>query len=138
MALELNGAIFVLDFSSPVIENAAYSKRDPGWDYPCGRVCRITCPANPLLQSLGIMGRPSRVLRYWQDQIDGAINWLAQLEEDEQIRVRTEAVLACGFSPSGRTPQVALQVARFPMHGGTQRALDDTMDFFGRSGPIRP
>lgn len=224
MAFGPDGAMYVLDFSSPVIENTAYSKRDPGRDHFRGRVWRITYPANPLLQRPEIVGRPSsvllellkeyenttrhfarrelqqrhpdevvpalkqwvaalepadpqherlllealwiyqglevvapellyellqaedyrarvaatRVLRYWQDQVDDAIDWLARLVEDEHIRVRMEAVLACGFSSSGRAPEVALQAARFPMDAGMREALDDTMDFFERSFSNEP
>ncbi len=224
MAFGPEGAMCVLDFSSPVIENTAYSKRDPGRDHSRGRVWRISYPANPLLQQPGIVGRPSRVLldlfneyenttrhfarrelqqrrpdevvpaleewvaalepadprherlllealwiyqglevvepdllykllqtedyraraaatrvlRYWQDKIDDSIDWLAKLVEDEHIRVRMEAVLACGFSSSGRAPEVALQAARFPMDTGMQKALDDTMGFFERSSSTRP
>lgn len=224
MAFGPDGAMYVLDFSSPVIENTAYSKRDPGRDHSRGRVWRITYPANPLLQPPRIVGRPSRalldllkeyenttrhlarrelqqrdpaeivpaleqwlatlepadpqherlllealwiyqglevvepdllykllqaedyrareaatrVLRYWQDRIDNSIDWLARMVEDEHIRVRMEAVLACGFSSSARAAEVALQAARFPMDAGMQKALGDTMDFFERSGSIEP
>ena len=224
MAFGPDGAMYVLDFGSPVVENTACSKRDPGRDHSRGRVWRITYPANLPLQPPRIVGRPSRalldllkqcestphhfarrelrrrrpeevvpaleewvaalepagpqherlllealwiyqglevvepdllyrllqaedyraraaatrVLRYWQDRIDEAIDWLARLVEDEHIRVRMEAVLACGFSSSGRAPEVALQAARFPMDTGMQKALDDTMDFIERSSSIRP
>lgn len=62
MAFGPDGAMYVLDFSSPVIENTAYSKRDPGRDHSRGRVWRITYPANPLLKQPEIAGRPSPVL----------------------------------------------------------------------------
>lgn len=80
----------------------------------------------------------TRELRHWQDKIGHSIDWLAQLVEDEHIRVRMEAVLACGFSSSGRAPEVALQAARFEMDPGMQKALDDTMDSFERSSSTRP
>ena len=221
MAFGPDGAMYVLDFSSPVIENTAYAKRDPGRDHSRGRVWRITYPANPPLKQPRIVGQPSpvllellreyenttrhfarrelqqrnpdevvpalekwvatldpadpqherlllealwiyqglevvepgllyrllqardyrartaatRVLRYWQHKIDDSIDWLAKLVEDEHIRVRMEAVLACGFSSSERAPEVALQAARFTMDPGMQKALDDTMVFFERSRP---
>ena len=219
-----DGAMYVLDFCSPVIENTAFSKRDQGRDHYRGRVWRITYPANPLLKQPAIVGRPSpvlldllkeyenttrhfvrrelqqrnpdevipvlekwiaaldsadpqhehlllealwlyqglevveldllnrllqakdyraragatRVLRYWQDRVDNSIALLAKLVEDEHIRVRLEAVLACGFSSSERAPEVALQAAKFTMDAGMQKALDDTMNFFDRSRSTRP
>ena len=138
MAFGADGAMYVLDFSSPVIENTGYSKRDQGRDHSHGRVWRIIYPANPLLQPLGIVDRPSRPLRYRQNQVDYAIDRMAQLVEDEHIRVCLEAVPACGFCASGRAPEVVLQAARFPMDSGMQRALDDTMNFFEGSDSIRP
>ena len=214
-----DGAMYVIDFCSPVIENTAFHKRDPGRDHYRGRVWRITYPANPLLKQPSIVGEPSPVLldllkeyenttrhfarrelqqrnpdevmpdlekwvaaldpadpqherlllealwiyqglevvepdllnrllqakdyraraaatgvlRYWQDRIDNSIDLLAKLVEDEHIRVRLEAVLACGFSSSERAPEVALQAAKFTMDPGIQKALDDTMNFFERS-----
>ena len=78
------------------------------------------------------------MLRYWQDRIDNSIDLLAKLVEDKHIRVRLEAVLACGFSSSERAPEVALQAAKFTMDLGIQKALDDTMNFFERSRSTRP
>ena len=78
------------------------------------------------------------MLRYWQGRIDNSIDLLAELVEDEHIRVRLEAVLACGFSPSERAREVALQAAKFTMDPGMQKALDDTMNFFERSRSTRP
>ena len=219
-----DGAMYVLDFFSPVIENTSFSKRDPGRDHYRGRVWRITYPANPLLKQPRIVGQPdpvlldllkeyenttrhfarrelqqrdpdevipalekwvaaldpadpqherlllealwiyqgldvvepdllnrllqakdyrareaaTRVLRYWQDRIDNSIDLLAKLVEDKHIRVRLEAVLACGFSSSERAPEVALQAAKFTMDLGIQKALDDTMNFFERSRSTGP
>ena len=219
-----DGAMYVLDFFSPVIENTDFSKRDPGRDHYRGRVWRITYPANPLLKQPRIVGQSSpvlldllkeyenttrhfarrelqqrnpdevipalekwiaaldpadpqherlllealwiyqglevvepnllnrllqakdyrareaatRVLRYWQDRIDNSIDLLAKLVEDRHIRVRLEAVLACGFSSSERAPEVALQATKFTMDLGIQKALDDTMNFFERSRSTRP
>ena len=59
---------------------------------------------NRLLQAKDYRARArpaARVLRYWQDRIDNSIDLLAKLVEDENIRVRLEAVLACGFSSIG-------------------------------------
>lgn len=130
--------MYVLEFSSRAIENAANSKRVPERDHSRGLVWHTTYPANPLLQSPRIVGRPGRVLPYWQDQIDNATDRLARLVEDGHIRVRMNAVLACGFSSSRRVPEVAVQASRFPTHAGTQKALDDTTAFFERSDSIRP
>ena len=138
MAFVTDGAMYVLDFRSPVIENSASLKRDPGSDHSRGRVWRIACAANPPLQPLAIVDRPSRLLRYRQGQIDNAVDRMVQLVEDVHIRVRLEAVLACGSSSSGRAPAVAQQASRVPMDLGMREALDDTMGVFERPGSIRP
>lgn len=138
MTFGAGGAMFFLDFSSSVIENNAYSRRGPGSDDSRARVWRITCTPNPLLQSSGIVGRPSRVLLYWHVQIDNAVDWLAQLVEDEHNWVRMEVVPACGFSPSGRAQEVALQRAGCPMDAGMKKAMGHTMDIIEGSGSLRP
>jgi hypothetical protein len=93
-----------------------------------------------LLQAKDYRARAAatRVLRHWQDELENSIDLLAKLVEDEHIRVRMEAVLACGFSRSQRAQEVALQASRFPMDPGMQKAMDDTMDFFEHSRSSRP
>lgn len=105
MAFGPDGPICVLDFSTPLIGNTAYSERDPGRDHSRGRVWRITSPAAPLLQSLGIVDRPNRVLRYRQDQIDHTIDRMAQLVKDQQTRARTEAVWPADSAPRRKLPK---------------------------------
>lgn len=129
MAFGPDGAICVLAFNSPLIENTAYSERDPGRDHSRGHVWRITSPANPLLHPLGIVDRPNRVLRYRQDQIDHTIDRMAQPVKDQHTWARTEAVLAGGFSAPARAPEAALQAAIFPMDARMQKAPDETTDF---------
>ena len=138
MAFGASAAMYVLDFSSPVIENSASLKRDPGRDRSRGRVWRITHATNPLLQPFAIVDRPSRVLRYRQVWIDNAIDRMAQLVENEHIRVCLGALLACWSTSSGSAPAVAQQASRVPMDLGMQKAPDDTMDVFERPGSIRP
>lgn len=98
----------------------------------------VSLVPNPLMQSPRIVGRPSRVLRYWQLRIDNAIDWLAQLVEDEHTWACMEVVPACGFGASGRAPEVALQSEGCPMDAGVQKALDHTMDIIEGSGSVRP
>ena len=214
-----DGALYVVDFYSPVIENTSFAKRHPGRDHSRGRIWRITYNANPSLEPPQIVGqsasvlldllktyddttrhfarrelqerntaevipelrkwvialdptRPryehhlvealwiyqgldvvepellkellrardhraraaaTRVLRFWQERIDGSIQLLKQLVEDEHPRVRLQAILACGFSSSRQAPEIALQAAKHPMDPGLKKALDDTMDFFERA-----
>ena len=75
----------------------------------------------------------TRVLRYWQHEMDDSIDLLSRLVEDEHPRVRLEAVLACGFSSSKKASEVALQAAAHPMDLGLKTALDETMDYFERA-----
>lgn len=214
-----DGALYIMDFYSRLIENTAFPKRDPGRDHTHGRIWRITYRDNALLKQPLIAGQSvpallellkeyenrtrnlarrelqqrdakevvrelqkwiaaldhngpqyehhllealwvyqglhviesdllekllgsrdyraraaaTRVLRFWQDGIDGSIDLLAKLVEDEHPRVRLEAVLACGYSTSEKAPEIALQAAAHPMDRGLQTVLDETMDYFERA-----
>ena len=75
----------------------------------------------------------ARVLRFEQNEIEGSIDLLSTLIEDGHPRVRLQAVLASGFSASGRGAEVALKATMNPMDAGLQHALDDTMDYFDRA-----
>ena len=75
----------------------------------------------------------TRVLRYWQSGIEGAIGLLRGLVADLDPRVRLEAVLACGFSSSAQAEEVALEVAGHPLDPGLKHALDQTLRFFEES-----
>ncbi len=213
-----DGALYVADFSSPLIENTSEPKRDPGRDHGHGRIWRISYADGPLSTRVRVVGEPvplllgllgasenttrrfarrelqergaeavlpplrewlggldssdpdherylleglwiyqgldvvepdllsrllradnpharaaaTRVLRWWQNRIDGAIDLLAEQVEDEDARVRLEAILASGFSDSDRARDVALQATKYPLDVGTKHALDETMDYFDR------
>ncbi len=213
-----DGALYVADFSSALIENTSEPKRDPGRDHAHGRIWRISYVDRPLSTPMKITGEPvpvllgllgsresttrrfarrelqergaedvlpplrewlagfdssdpdheryllealwiheglnvvepgllrrllraenpharaaaTRVLRSRQNTIDGAIALLEELVEDDDARVRLEAVLASGFSDSDRARDVALLVTKHPMDVGTRHALDETMDYFDR------
>ena len=75
----------------------------------------------------------ARVLRYWQNDIEGSIELLRKLVNDSDPRVRLEAVLACGFSASPQAQAVALEAAGHELGRGLKLALDQTMDYFERS-----
>ena len=214
-----DGALYILDFYSAVIENTSFPKRDVGRDHVRGRIWRITYKKGPKFTQPGIVGEPTpvlldlltayenttrhfarrelqerdadkvlpdlkkwiaaldtsnaeyehhllealwiyqghgivkpellkkmleaknahariaatRILRYWQHQIPNSIDLLAKLVEDPHPRVRLEAVLACSSSTSPRAPEVALQVAKYPMDTGMEHVLNDTMNYFERA-----
>ncbi len=214
-----DGALYIMDFYSRLIENTAFPKRELGRDHTHGRIWRVTYPGNPLLMQPQIAGQsvpaqldllkeyetrtrnlarrelqqrdaqevvpelqkwitaldPSdpqyehhllealwvcqgldviepdllekllgandyraraaatRVLRFWQNEIDDSIDLLAKLVEDEHPRVRLEAVLACGYSSSETAREVALQAAAHPTDLGLQTVLDETMNYFDRA-----
>ncbi|MDP7050485.1 MAG: HEAT repeat domain-containing protein [Verrucomicrobiota bacterium] len=52
-----DGALYIADFYSPVIENTSYPKRHPGRDHTRGRIWRITAKGRPLLKQPQIEGR---------------------------------------------------------------------------------
>ncbi|MDA2924972.1 GDSL-type esterase/lipase family protein, partial [Acidobacteria bacterium AH-259-L09] len=217
-----DGALYVIDFSSPIVENTSFSKRDPGRDHSHGRIWRVTYKGRPLLEQPEIVGRSrrelldllkrfeedntryfarralqqreaddvvpalqqwiaaldrndphyehhlleglwvyqglnvveadllkkllksedhrvrvaaTRVLRFWQNQMDDSIQLLERLVEDEHPRVRLQAVLACGFSSSQQAKAVALTAAKHEMDPGLEKALDDTMSYFEEAAP---
>ncbi len=74
------------------------------------------------------------MLRFWQDRIDGSLELLSELVEDEHIRVRLHAVLALGFSSADQARNIALRATRHPMDYGLTKVLEDTMDYFERVG----
>ena len=53
-----DGALYIADFYSPVIENTSYPKRHPGRDHLRGRIWRITAKGRPLLKQPKIEGEP--------------------------------------------------------------------------------
>ena len=218
MAFGPDGALYVADFYSALIENTSQPKRRYGRDHVHGRIWRISCPDRPLLIPPKISGQPSpvlldllkayenttrhfarrelqerdpaevmphlkqwmadldsedpeferhllealwihqglevidadllhrllkaedhrarasatRVLRFWQNRIDHAIDLLRDLVEDPHPRVRLQAVLALGFNASDQAASVAIRATRHPMDAGMRHALDDTMDYFDR------
>jgi hypothetical protein len=218
-----DGALYIMDFYSRLIENTAFPKREPGRDHTHGRIWRITYEENALLKQPQIDGQSAaqllplfkeyetrtrnlarrelqqrdadeiipalqkwlgaldtsnqlyehhllealwiyqgldvvepdllkkllrsknyraraaaaRVLRFWQNEMDGSIDLLATLVEDEHPRVRLEAVLACGYSASERAAEVALQAAAHPMDPGLRTVLDETMNYFERANTSR-
>ena len=57
-----DGALYVADFSSPLIENTSEAKRDPGRDHGHGRIWRISYVDRPLLAPPKIASEPVPVL----------------------------------------------------------------------------
>ena len=213
-----DGALYILDFYTPLAENTSQPKRYKGRDHTHGRIWRITYKNRPLLTAPKFVGEPvpvlldllkeyedrtrhfarrelqerdpdqviphlkkwveeldssdpnyelysleglwiyqglnaiepellkrllhasdprirsaaTRVLRFWQDDIAGSIDLLAERVEDENIRVRMHAVLALGFSSSDQARDVALRATKHPMDPGITKVLEDTVDYFER------
>ena len=219
MTIGPDGALYVVDFYTPLAENTSQPKRYKGRDHAHGRIWRITYKGRPLLEPPRIVGEPvpvlldllkayenttrhfarrelqerepdevipyvekwiaeldsedsqyelyllealwiyqglevvepqllkrvlkvkdhrirasaTRVLRFWQDRIDGSIDLLSELVEDEHIRVRLHAVLALGFSASDQARNIALRATKHPMDPGLTKVLEDTVDYFERA-----
>ena len=79
-----------------------------------------------------IRASATRVLRFWQDDIDGSLALLGKLIEDPHIRVRLQALLALGFSKSKEARNIALRVTKHPMDHGLQMVLDNSLDYWKR------
>ncbi|MHC4990633.1 MAG: DUF7133 domain-containing protein, partial [Planctomycetota bacterium] len=79
-----------------------------------------------------------RVLRYWLQQ--GAVARevaLPMLEggvRDDDMRVRLEAVVACGFVPSVAGASVAALAAELPMDDGLRIAVEETLAYLSKYG----
>jgi len=217
-AVGADGALYVIDFHTPLAENTSQPKRYKGRDHMHGRIWRITCPDRALLKPPKIAGQPvaklldllksyenrtrylarrelqerdpdqvlphlkkwiakldradanhdlhllealwifqgletvepellarllkvedyrirasaTRVLRFWQDDIDGSLALLGKLIEDPHIRVRLQALLALGFSKSKEARNIALRVTKHPMDHGLQMVLDNSLDYWKR------
>jgi len=215
-----DGALYLVDFYTPLVENTSEPKRYSGRDHSHGRIWRIVYKDRPLLTPPKIVGEPTpvllellkeyenttrhfarrelqerdsddviphlekwlaeldpadpnyelysmeglwiyqglevvsepmirrmlqandpriraaatRVLRFWQDRIDGAIDLLSERVEDENIRVRMQAVLALSFSLSDEARNIALRVTKHPMDVGITNVLRGTMEYFERAG----
>ena len=216
-----DGALYLVDFYTPLAENTSQPKRFKGRDHTHGRIWRITCKNRPLLTPPKIVGEPAavlldllktyenstrhfarrelqerdpeevipdleqwiaqldpldfeheshllealwvyqgldvveprllkellqakdyhirasatRVLRFWQDRVDGSIDLLSELVEDAHIRVRMHAVLALGSSSSDQALNIALRATKHPMDPGITKVLEDTLDYFERRSP---
>ncbi len=81
-----------------------------------------------------IRASTARVLRFWQERIDGSLDLLSELVEDEHIRVRMHAVLALSSSASDQALNIALRATKHPMDPGMTKVLEDTLDYFEKSG----
>jgi mono/diheme cytochrome c family protein len=79
-----------------------------------------------------------RVVRHWlqQEQVDRAIALplLARAVDDEDMRVRLEGVVACGFVPDVAAASVAAEAATRPMDDGLRIALQETLAYLARFG----
>jgi len=69
----------------------------------------------------------TRVLCYWRDRVSGALDLLRVQVNDDNPRVRLEAVRACSFFPSAKAAEVALESLNKPQDYYLKYTLDETM-----------
>ncbi len=70
----------------------------------------------------------TRVLCYWRDRVPDALDLLKKQVNDDQPRVRLEAVRACSFFQSAQAADVALEALNHPMDDFLKFTLDETMN----------
>ena len=75
-----------------------------------------------------------RVLCYWREQVDGALDTFGKLVNDKHPRVRLEAVRALSFFDTDKAAELALEVLNHPMDDYIQYTLDETLDTITRAG----
>lgn len=68
-----------------------------------------------------------RVLCYWRDRLPDALAWFRVLANDENPRVRLEAVRGASFFRTGEAADVALAVVRYPMDYYLEYTLTETL-----------
>jgi len=69
----------------------------------------------------------TRVLRWWRDRLPNALDLLALQADDENPRVRLEAVIACSYFPEARAAEVALECLKHPRDEPLDFGLKETM-----------
>ena len=69
----------------------------------------------------------TRVLCYWRDRVAGPLALLKVQANDENPRVRLEAVRACSFFATQEAVDVALETLNHPQDGYLKYTLDETM-----------
>ena len=84
MAFGPDGALYVADFYSPLIENTSQPKRKYGRDHLHGRIWRISYPERPLLTPPRITGQPSPVLLDLLKAYENTTRHLARRELQER------------------------------------------------------
>ena len=78
----------------------------------------------------------TKVLRYWQEQIDSADELIRQMVNDPDPRVRLYAIIACSYNSSPEALAIAMEAAAYSMDPGLEHALAQTLGFLsGRPEP---
>ena len=78
----------------------------------------------------------TKVLRYWQEQIDSADELIRQMVNDPDPRVRLYAIIACSYNSSPEALAIAMEAATHSMDPGLEHALAQTLGFLsGRPEP---
>ena len=80
--------------------------------------------ANP-----GARAAATKVLRYWQEQIDSADELIRQMVNDPDPRVRLYAIIACSYNSSPEALAIAMEAAAHSMDPGLEHALAQTLGF---------
>jgi glucose/arabinose dehydrogenase/lysophospholipase L1-like esterase len=74
----------------------------------------------------------TRVLCYWRDRVPDALALIRAQANDDQPRVRLEAVRAASFFTTAQAAEVALEALNHPMDPYLQYTLDETMSTLDR------
>jgi mono/diheme cytochrome c family protein len=94
---------------------------------------RVATRPEPLVRAGAI-----RVLRHWLQQeeveMSAALPLLERAVDDEDMRVRLEGVVACGFIPDVAGASVASLAAERDMDDGIRIALEATLEHLSRYG----
>ena len=71
----------------------------------------------------------TRTLRYWLDDIEEAGSLLQKLVVDPDMRVRLEAVIACGYFGDREAENWVVEAARQKTDRGLQHAIEETLAY---------
>ena len=83
-AVGADGALYVIDFHTPLAENTSQPKRYKGRDHMHGRIWRITCPDRALLKPPKIAGQPVAKLLDLLKSFENRTRYLARRELQER------------------------------------------------------
>ncbi|MEM7369534.1 MAG: PVC-type heme-binding CxxCH protein [Bacteroidota bacterium] len=94
MAFGPDGALYILDFYSPIFENVEFPKRSTGRDHSHGRVWRITHSSRPLLTQPSILGESNDHLLNLLKSPEATVRHFARRELQERTPEEVQDDLA--------------------------------------------